>query len=55
MVKTIGRYRDIKKSLPKFADFTVLDRDILKISPREILDTRVTFTVVEGEVVYSGR
>jgi predicted amidohydrolase YtcJ len=36
----------------KRADFTVLDRDITKTSPAEILDARVKMTVVRGEVVY---
>ena len=39
----------------KFADLTVLDRDILRIPTSEILETKVTFTVVEGEIVYSSR
>ena len=39
----------------KFADFTVLDRDILSIPSPAILKTNVTFTVVEGEIVYSSR
>jgi predicted amidohydrolase YtcJ len=34
------------------ADFIVLDRDITKIPPREILDTRVLKTVVDGRAVY---
>ncbi|MCK5406387.1 MAG: amidohydrolase [Candidatus Krumholzibacteria bacterium] len=37
----------------KLADFTILDRDILHIAPRELLDTRVTHTVVGGEIVFS--
>ena len=36
----------------KRADFTVLDRDLLSIDARDILDTRVVMTVVAGEVVY---
>ena len=35
------------------ADFTVLDKDLLKIHPSEILNTKVKMTVVNGEVVYS--
>lgn len=34
------------------ADFVVLDRDLTKVSPREILDTQVLRTVVGGETVY---
>jgi predicted amidohydrolase YtcJ len=36
----------------KLADITVLDRNLLEIDPREILDTRVLMTVVDGKVVY---
>jgi predicted amidohydrolase YtcJ len=36
----------------KRADFTVLDRDPLQIAPAEILNTRVSMTIVRGAVVY---
>lgn len=36
----------------KWADFTVLDRDIMVISEKEILTTRVMMTIIGGEVVY---
>lgn len=36
----------------KFADFVMLDRDILKVSDDEILTTQVLMTVVNGEVVF---
>ncbi len=36
------------------ADFIVLDRDITKVSPPEILKTRVLRTVVGGKTVYQG-
>ncbi len=36
----------------KNADFIVLDRDILEVGESEILDTKVIYTVVGGEVVY---
>jgi predicted amidohydrolase YtcJ len=36
----------------KFADFVVLDQDIMKIAPERILDTRVLMTVLGGKVVY---
>jgi predicted amidohydrolase YtcJ len=34
------------------ADVTVVDRDLFKVKPREILETKVLMTVVDGEVVY---
>jgi predicted amidohydrolase YtcJ len=37
----------------KLADFVVLSADIMRAPPREILKTRVTMTVLGGEVVYS--
>ena len=37
------------------ADFVVLDRDITKIEPPEILKTRVLRTVVAGRTVYEAR
>jgi predicted amidohydrolase YtcJ len=37
----------------KLADFVVLSDDIMRIPPAQILKTRVTMTVVGGEVVYS--
>ena len=37
----------------KMADFVLLSRDIMKVEPKQILDTRVLATVVGGEVVYS--
>jgi len=37
----------------KLADFTVLDKDIFKIAPQEILKTRVTHTIVGGREVYT--
>ncbi|KAF9238393.1 amidohydrolase family-domain-containing protein [Melanogaster broomeanus] len=39
-------------SIGKKADFVVLDRDIMTVPVSEILDTRVTATVIDGEVVY---
>jgi hypothetical protein len=35
----------------KWADFTILDRDIMTIPEAEILKTRVVMTVINGEVV----
>jgi predicted amidohydrolase YtcJ len=37
----------------KAADFVVLSRDIMRVEPRQILDTKVIATVVGGEFVYS--
>ena len=37
------------------ADFTVLDRDLTKIKPAEILGTHVLTTVVGGKVVYEAK
>jgi predicted amidohydrolase YtcJ len=37
------------------ADFVVLDRDISKVAPREILGTKVLRTVVGGKTVYDAR
>jgi predicted amidohydrolase YtcJ len=36
----------------KYADFVVLDQDIMKIAPERILDTQVLLTVLGGQVVY---
>ncbi|MCA1319878.1 amidohydrolase [Bacillus tianshenii] len=35
-----------------FADFTILDKDLFRISPDEILETKVSMTVVDGTVMY---
>jgi len=36
----------------KYADFTVLDQDIMTVAPERILDTHVVMTVLGGETVY---
>lgn len=36
----------------KYADFTILDRDILTIDPMEILNTKPIYTIVGGEIRY---
>ena len=45
---------DIKGSLEpgKLADITVLSKNILEIPTEEILNTRVLYTIVGGEVRY---
>jgi predicted amidohydrolase YtcJ len=46
---------DVKGSLTpgKYADITVLSKDIMTVPPEEILTTEVVFTIVGGEVRYS--
>jgi predicted amidohydrolase YtcJ len=39
----------------KFADFTVLSADVMKIPEPEILKTRCMMTVIGGEIVYEGK
>jgi predicted amidohydrolase YtcJ len=39
----------------KLADFIVLDRDITKVAPAEILKTKVLRTVVGGKTVYKAK
>jgi len=36
----------------KYADFTVLDQDIMTVAPERILDTHVLMTVLGGETVF---
>jgi predicted amidohydrolase YtcJ len=37
----------------KYADFTILDKDILTVNPSEILDTKILYTIVGGEIKYN--
>jgi predicted amidohydrolase YtcJ len=37
----------------KLADVVVLSNDIMKCEPKQILDTKVEYTIVGGEIVYS--
>ena len=39
----------------KYADFVVLDQDIMSVAPDRILDTQVLMTVLGGQVVYEKR
>lgn len=50
------KMEDEKGSLTpgKLADIVVLDQNLLKISPRKILDTRVVWTFLGGKLVYQG-
>lgn len=45
---------DVKGSITvgKFADITVLDRDILTVPDSQLADTRIEMTIVGGEVLY---
>jgi predicted amidohydrolase YtcJ len=36
----------------RLADFTICDRNLLKIDPRDILKMNVDFTIVDGKVVF---
>lgn len=51
-----GHEEDIKGSLEvgKLADVTVLSKDILTIPEDEIPSTEIAYTIVGGEVMYSG-
>ena len=40
--------------LGKLADFTVLDRDILEVDPKEVLKTQTVYTIVGGKIVFDG-
>lgn len=35
-----------------FADFIVLDRDVMTVSPDEVKETKVLMTVIDGEIVF---
>jgi predicted amidohydrolase YtcJ len=39
----------------KYGDFTVLDKDILEIDPKEILNTKVVYTIVGGQIRYRAK
>jgi predicted amidohydrolase YtcJ len=36
----------------KFADFIVIDRDVLAVPPEQLKDVRVLKTFIAGEIVY---
>ena len=39
----------------KRADLVLFDRDVLTVSPEQMRDTRVLWTMVEGKVVYRAK
>jgi hypothetical protein len=39
----------------KLADLIIVDRDIFKIAPREIAQTKVLLTMVGGKPVYTSK
>jgi predicted amidohydrolase YtcJ len=39
----------------KNADFIMTDRDIMRVSEKRILKTRIVATILDGNVVYSNR
>ncbi|MFC1724692.1 amidohydrolase [candidate division KSB1 bacterium] len=39
----------------KIADIVVLDKNLFEIPPKEILNTKVDFTILGGKVVYKGK
>ncbi|MEK6570613.1 MAG: amidohydrolase family protein, partial [Bacteroidota bacterium] len=45
---------DLKGSIEvgKLADLVVLSKDIMKVEPKEIIDTEVLMTILGGKVVY---
>ena len=38
----------------KLADLTVLSKNLLKVAPKEYLNTDIIYTIVDGKIVYSG-
>lgn len=39
----------------KFADFIILDKDLMKVEPKDILNTKVWMTFLNGEKVYEAK
>lgn len=56
-----GAYANFEESekgsieVGKFADFVIMDKDILAVSENRILKTRLVATILNGNVVYSNR
>ena len=36
----------------KLADFLILDRDIMKVAPQEVIGTKIKLTILNGEIVH---
>lgn len=36
----------------KFADFVILDKDLMKCEEKEILSAKVLYTIINGALVY---
>ena len=39
----------------KFADFVILDQDIMKVNIQSVLQTRIVATILNGKIVFSNR
>ena len=51
----VGRDHELGTLEPgKYADMAVLDRNILKVDPEQIKETRVKYTIMNGRVTYEG-
>ena len=56
-----GAYANFEENLKgsitpgKYADFVILDRDIMEIETDRIPSARVVATILNGEIVYSTR
>jgi predicted amidohydrolase YtcJ len=53
-----GAFQEKEKGtieIGKWADLTVLSKNIMKIEPKEILDTRTEMTIVNGKIVYQNK
>ena len=39
----------------KFADFIILDQDIMKVNIQDIIQTKIVATILNGKIVFSNR
>ncbi len=56
IINAYGAFEEDKKGsieIGKYADFTILDKDLLRCSEEEILDAQVLYTIVNGQVKYN--